>query len=208
MNNITELLKMCANIDFDKEQALPLIRSVDINDELNSDPKKPTMTNTFLKEACLHTNVKMVRLLLENGADPNFILCEKYPLHQENPFWDMQYSPGDSEEDHKAGLEIAQLMLDYGANPLIEIEKEDLLSYVCYEVFNADSYNRSWEYRVKFFILLIAYGGANEYIVPKIIGEFDKNNMEQYHLNFILCDDGYHLTGEILDAMDNLIATV
>ena len=150
----------------------------------------------------------MVRLLLENGADPNFILCADKPLYQENPFWDMQYPVSDDAAENETGLQIAQLMLEYGADPGIIIDEEDLFSYVLSAVFNDDDHKVLCEYRSRFLILLIAYGGANSYCKPEIIKEFDKSNMAQYRFNFVPADDGHHLTGEITDGNGEVFAIV
>ena len=57
-------------------------------------------------------------------------------------------------------------------------------------------------------ILLVAYGGHNEYCKPEILIHFDKNNMEQYDFSFVKCPDNYHLRGEILDANYDVVARV
>ena len=77
-------------------------------------------------------------------------------------------------------LEIARLCLEYGANPCLKLEGEDLFSYVLYAVVEDDDDFRLLEYRSRFLILLIAYGGKNEYYKPQILKPFDKNNMKQY----------------------------
>lgn len=205
---INELFKMCKDANFDKDSAIEIIRKVDLNKDYDYS-KSSNLTETFLTEACTYANIEMVKLLLENGADPNYIICEDRYLYQDNAFWDMQYYISDEPEEYEMGLEIAQLMLEYGASPSVTVSGEDLFSYVCDMVFNDDhSDDLQLEYRQRFFILLIAYGGSNEYCKPQIIGEFDKTNMAQYHFDYVLCDDYYHLTGEICDKAGNVIATV
>ena len=206
--NEKSLFSLCADENFDKETALSLIKAVDINKELVEDERYPGITTTFLSQAAMHINIEMVRLLLENGADPNFILCAGKPLHQGNPFWDMQYPVSYNASENETGLQIAQLMLDYGASPAIELEGEDLFSYVLYAVFNDDDYETLREYRSRFRILLVAYGGENDYCHPEILKEFDKSNMSQYRFNFIPVGDGYHLTGEITDGNGEVVARV
>lgn len=202
------LFRLCADENFDKETAQKLIDEMDISKELIEDERYPGITTTFLSQAAMHINIEMVRLLLENGADPNFILCADKPLYQENPFWDMQYPVSDDGAENETGLQIAQLMLDYGASPAIEMDGEDLFSYVLYAVFNDDDYKILWEYRSSFLILLIAYGGSNDFCRPEILKEFDKSNMAQYRFNFVPADDGYHLTGEITDGNGEVFAIV
>lgn len=88
---IKELYYMCSDNDFSIARAEKLINCIDINAPFS----KPGVCNsltTFLSEACLYINVKMVKLLLERGADPNYILYANKPGWRENPFWDLQYN--------------------------------------------------------------------------------------------------------------------
>lgn len=207
-DNINKLFGMCKDVNFDKDSAIEIIKKVDLNKDYKH-PNLSNLTETFLLEACTYANIEMVKLLLENGADPNYIICEDEYLWQDNAFWDMQYYISDEPEEYEMGLEIAQLMLEYGASPSVSVSGEDLFTYVCDMVFNDDhSDDLQLEYRQRFFILLIAYGGSNEYCKPQIIGEFDKTNMAQYHFDHVLCGDYYHMTGEICDKEGNVIATV
>ena len=205
--NEKSLFRLCSDVNFDKETALSLIKAVDINKELVEDERYLNIKSTFLSRASAYANIEMVRLLLENGADPNFILCADKPLYQENPFWDMQYPVSDDAAENETGLQIAQLMLDYGASPAIELEGEDLFSYVVFGVFNDDR-DTSWEYLCRFLIMLVAYGASNDYCHPEILKKFDKSYMAQYRLNLLPVGDGYHLTGEITDGNSEVIAIV
>ncbi len=209
MNDIiNKLLEMCSDVDFDPCAAEEIVRSINLNQEV-PDPTYPKLKTSFLMVATNNANINMVRLLLQHGADPNFILNEDKPLEHENPFWDLQYNLfGESAEDNEVGLQMAQLMLDYGANPAIELDDEDLFSYVCFAVFNDDYSTELWEYRSRFFILLIAYGGSNDYCKPEIIKEFDKSDIKQYHFLCVPCGDGYHVTGEIVDRNYEVVAKV
>ena len=130
LNN--RLLELCSDLCFDKEEAKLLVGKLNLNAEL-AEPTHPNSRTTFLMEATRHANIEMVRLLLQNGADPNFILYADKPLWRENPFWDLQYNDfGETEEENDVGLEMAQLMLEYGANPNITLDDEDLFSYVAF----------------------------------------------------------------------------
>ena len=104
-------------------------------------------------------------------------------------------------------LKIANLLLEYGANPCMIVEDEDLFSYVLYAVFNDDP-GHLLDYRSRFFILLIAYGGKNNYCNPEIIKPFDKSNMLQYKFLHVPVGDGYHLTGAIVDANYEVVAKI
>ena len=189
---ITELYYMCQDNNFSTERAEDLINEIEINEPFK-DPRWDKSLTTFLKEACMYTNLKMAKLLLENGADPNYVLYADRPGWQENPFWDLQYNVYDNsfyeanDENKKIAdaadednLEIARLCLEYGADPCLKLEGEDLFSYVLCAVVEDDDNFRLLEYRSRFLILLVAYGGKNEYYKPQILKPFDKNNMKQY----------------------------
>ena len=208
---IKRLFELCRNEEFDILEAKTLISQIDVNGIILD----PTWTwerkTTFLLEASSNSNLKMVKLLLEHGADPNMI-CD-----DENPLWDLQYNDYSDEiyekEEEKARtsdetrLKIANLLLEYGANPCMIVEDEDLFSYVLYAVFNDDP-GHLLDYRSRFFILLIAYGGKNNYCNPKIIKPFDKSNMLQYEFIHVPVGDGYYLTGEIVDANYEVVAKI
>ena len=161
-------------------------------------------------ECVTNTNLKMAQLLLEKGANPNMIFDD------ENPLWDLQYNDY-SDEEYEEGnyayqsdekrLKIAQLMLECGADPCIVVEGEDLFSYVLYAVFN-DDYGQFWKYHCRFFVLLVAYGGKNNYCKPEILKPFDKSNMHQYKFYCVPVGDGYHLTGEIVDENHEVVAKI
>jgi ankyrin repeat protein len=217
---IKELYHMCQDNDFSVICAEELINEIDVNQHFH-DPRWDTLT-TFLSEACSHTNLKMVRLLLEKGADPNYVLYADRPGWHENPFWDLQYHVYDDKfyeesEDNKNianaadedNLEIARLCLEHGADPCLKLEGKDLFSYVLYAVLEDDDNFRLLEYRSRFLILLIAYGGKNEYYKPQILTSFDKNNMKQYE--FVrFSGSRYNLVsvGEIVDEHYEVVARI
>ena len=188
---IKELFNMCRDSDFSESRAEELLDAIDVNEPYGEGGDQMTL----LSEACLCTNLKMARLLLEKGADPNYILFADRPLRRENPFWDLQYNVYDdefyesSEENKKIAdaadednLEIARLCLEYGANPSLTLEGEDLFSYVLFAVVENEDDFRMTEYRRRFLILLVAYGGKSKYCRPQIFKPFDKSNMRQYRL--------------------------
>ena len=121
----------------------------------------------------------MAELFLCHGADPNFILNKEKKYYEENIFWDLQYDDGEDDEANEQRLELAQLMLEYGADPRINVDNtEDLFSYVRDKIFENRA-EPSWEYLSRFFILLIAYGGGTKTYKPPIFKEFDKRDMKQ-----------------------------
>ncbi len=170
----------------------------------------------------MYTNLKMARLLLEKGADPNYILYADRPGWQENPFWDLQYNVyqdsfyEQSDENKRISdaadednLEIARLCLEHGANPCLKLEGEDLFSYVLYAVVEDEDNFRMLEYRSRFLILLIAYGGKNEYYKPQILKPFDKNNMKQYEfVRFTVGKYGHVSVDEIVDEHYEVVARI
>lgn len=203
-----ELLSMCADLQFDAVKAAEIAKHIELNQEF-PDPGYPSLRTSFLAVARFHANIEMVRILLQCGADPNFILYADKPLYCETPFWDLQYNDyGETEEENEVGLQMAQLMLDYGANPNIVLDDDDLFSYVCSAIFNDDYDTDFFQYHSRFFILLVAYGGSSNYCQPDILKPFDRSNMAQYRFRFVPCGDGYHLTGEIVDENLEVVAKI
>lgn len=211
MDNITQkLYEMCGDNDFNIEEADCLITKIDLNKPFRE--KRYNSETSFLYTAVFNQNIRMVELLLQNGADPNLIVDCDCAL------WDLQYNvygqevyerdPEVALQADNLNLQIAQMLLEYGADTNIAPEDEDLFSYVLYAVFNDFDTGRSLEYRSRFLILLIAYGGRNECYNPEILIPFDKTNMQQYDFSFVKCPDNYHLAGEILDGKNNVVARV
>ena len=116
---VHELTKMCLIKDFDKERAKQLMKQIDVNEEFLD--SKYGFKYTLLNHASTYANYEMVKLLLENGADPNLV----YDRGFENVLWNLQYS-SDNIEDDKIQLDIVKLLLENGANPHIKVEGEDL----------------------------------------------------------------------------------
>lgn len=198
---IRELEKMCADNNFDESIALQLIKQVDVNEKF----KYATfdLETTLLEEAASNSNLKMATLLLNNGADPNKIFDK-----EECTLWNLQYNDGETAEENEQRLKIAQLLLEHGANPNIIPEKngESLFEWVLYTIFN-DSIDELWEYRSRFFILLVAYGGKTSYCEPEIIKDFDKSDMRQYYFCLIPEENGKY-SGEIRDKNKDTIAYI
>lgn len=189
---------MCHNPNFNEDEALKLIKQIDLNQEFESSEQFGfSHTTILIEEAIDNYNFKMLQLLLDNGANPNKIYdCQ-------NSLWNLQYNYGETKEQNKCRLKMAQFLLEHGANPNIvtDASGEDLFSWILYEVFYGD-YDELYLYRLKFFILLVAYGGKNKYCVPDIVGKFNKSNMSQYKL--------YKRLGEcvITDEYGNAIAWI
>ena len=219
-DKVKELYYMCRDNNFAIARANELIGEIDVNEPIHDDPDREQHITTFLSEACSNTNLKMAKLLLEHGADPNYVLYTDKPGWQENPFWDLQYPVYDDEfynendENKKIAnaadtdnLEIARLCLEHGANPCIKLDDDDdLFSWVFYAVVEDEDYFRLLEYRSKFLILLIAYGGKNKYYEYEIIKPFDKNNMNQY--DFVRFGSNPYSVDEIVDEHYEVVARI
>ena len=114
----------------------------------------------------------------------------------------------ETDEENEQRLKIAQLLLEHGADPCIIPEQngESLFEWVLYEVFN-DSLDELWEYRSRFFILLVAYGGKTTYCEPEIIKGFDKSDMSQYYFCLMPAKNGGY-SGEVRDKNKDTIAYI
>ena len=196
---VHELEKMCLNKEFDREKAEQLIQQIDVNQIFVAESHN--YETVLLERASIWANVPMVELLLKNGADPNLVFNEEATL------WDLQYN-GDTDEESEDRLKIAQLLLEYGADPLIDPENlgESLFDYVLDMVFN-DDFGELWKYRSRFFILLIAYGAKSEACTPRIVGSFDKAKMQQYEFYFVPEGNGRY-SGVITDDYGGEIAYI
>ncbi|MBQ8388305.1 MAG: hypothetical protein IJX46_05220 [Clostridia bacterium] len=218
-DKVKELYYMCRDNDFAIARANELLDEINVNEPILNDPNWEQHITTFLSEACMYTNLKMARLLLERGADPNYILYADRRGWQENPFWDLQYPVYEDEfynasDENKEiadaadddNLEIARLCLEHGANPCLELDGEDLFSWVFDAVVEDEDCFRLLEYRSRFLILLIAYGGKSKYYEYEIIKSFDKNNMKQYE--FVRFGSNSYLVDEIVDEHYEVVARI
>ncbi len=179
---IRKLEDMCHDLNFNKNDAVNLIKQVEINQEFERDVKFGfSYTTTLQAEAIDNHNIDMLSLLLENGADPNQIYN-----NDESELWNLQYNSGEANEIDEIRLKMAQSLLEYGANPNMNPSNEpvDLFEWVWYEVCD-EPYGDSWKYMSRFFVLLVAYGGKTQNWEPKILKSFDKSNMEKYRFYFL-----------------------
>ena len=205
---LRELVKLSDSWTFDKRRANEIIQCIDVNQVFVSSrfPKTP-YNSTFLNEAIMSNNVAMVELLLKAGANPNLVFDS---FGDECVLWGLQFT-GDYEypNENERRLMITQLLLDYGANPNIVLDAEQLFSYVTFGIFNDDFVDEEdWQYRSRFYILLIAYGGKDEhYCIPRVVGAFDKENIHQY--KFYLVPEGDNqFSGIIKDGKGTIVAYV
>lgn len=157
-----ELLALIEKIPFDSARALEIIKGIENIDEVIVDFSwlKSGITTTYLERACGVSNLEAVRVLLDNGADPNF------DDEEENicPFWDLMYPEifakdysGDRTEDevNAARLEIVKLFLEHGANPNMKpsSESETLYEWAVYRTYE------NYDYGDAYLRLMESYGG-------------------------------------------------
>ena len=173
---------MCWDWDFDIDEAKKLAKKADLSKFYfrNSD----IYPNLLLEIAIECNNVKMVRFLLENGADPN---ANNYD--GEHIFSEMIYLDYYDDEDIDRKLEMVKLMLDYGADPCYDdgFEYENLFDSLSNRIFNSEYklYGPEFEYLSSFLTLLIIYGAKSYFHIPEIVEEFDKNDVFQYHFEYV-----------------------
>ena len=173
---------MCWDWDFDIEEAKKLAEKADLSKfYLNQGEICP---NLLLEIAIECNNVKMVKFLLENGADPN---ANNYD--GEHIFSEMIYLDYYDDEDIDRKLEMVKLMLDYGADPCYDdgFEYENLFDSLSNRIFNSEYklYGPEFEYLSSFLTLLIIYGAKSHFHIPEIVEEFDKNDVFQYHFEYV-----------------------
>ena len=173
---------MCWDWDFDIVEAKKLAEKADLSKFYlrNSD----IYPNLLLEIAIECDNVKMVRFLLENGADPN---ANNYD--GKHIFSEMIYPDYYDDEYLERELEIIKLMLDYGADPCYDdgFEYENLFDSLSNRIFNSEYklYGPEFEYLSSFLTLLVIYGGKSDSRIPEIVEEFDKNDVFQYHFEYV-----------------------
>lgn len=205
---LRKLEEMCRDLNFNKKEALELIKQIDINKEFETQNDFGfSYVTTLQAEAISSLNIRMLELLLGNGADPNQVYdkCE-------SALWSLQYNYGENDEENEIRLKMAQMLLEYGANPNMnpDNEPEDLFQWVWFTLWE-DGGNDLWFYRSKFFVLLVAYGGKESYLVPAIVKPFDKTKMEQYRFKFAGKDDkvlSRDYCAVIVDEKDEIVAYI
>ena len=195
------LLRLFQKFPFPKWRARWLLRKIqNLNEpilDLNG------ISTTYLYEAQSYNNLEAVRLLLENGADPNYtnedLVCNC-------ALWDLQYIC-DVERGERIRYEIAKLFFEYGADPNIISDDEPLFDWVVDAVF-FDMGEDGWTSRKDFLKLLAIYGGGGKgcYDRPVFSEPVDKSRIDEYSIQFSRCKDGYHMEGWLVNPEGKQIA--
>lgn len=182
------LLDQMETIPFDSTAVLGVLTKLgDINQPFKT---RDGFETTFLQIAQENNNYDAVKLLLENGANPNEIIGEGSLAY--SPLWDLQYPPDDPKDTHTR-LEIAKLFFEHGADPSLKIDGERLYDYVMFKVFN-EMGDSDWEYTLSFYKLLVAYDAEGDiYGKPSFSEPIDKRRIDEYDIKFYRCEDGYHI---------------
>ena len=166
-----QLYELCKDAKFDEKLCVELIDDVPLNKIIEN------YNTTFLNTAFIYENFKMFKILLEKGADPNFYAETDGPV-----LWDLQYG-NDFEISEDKQLALVKLVLDHGADPNIAWENETLMEYILWKVFNEVG-DDNWEYIIKFFVYLIAYGGKLANGMPIMYQTIDKDKLNEYEFFF------------------------
>lgn len=160
-------------------------------------------STTYLFEAVEENNLVAVRTLLNHGADPNYF---NEDLLDDCALWDLQYWDIEN-EDPNIKYQIAKEFFQHGADPNIIPYKggESLYDYVWFKVIE-DGVDKDWDYLLNFYKLLLAYGGGGiGYPRPHFSGEIDKDRIGDYKIEFVFCDDNYHIDGYVVDPEGKMI---
>ena len=157
---VQEFVRLVFEESTDSEQLVNLIQKVGINavfpaqvlwkDDGGKVHESDLRGETFLTLALFYKNEYVLRILLENGADPNQRDGDECP-----PIWDLQYEWDDPE----FGLRATKMLLDYGADPNIVWENEGFYYYVDTKPADWVDSDQEWDYLQTLCDLLEEYGG-------------------------------------------------
>lgn len=203
MKGNEEFLTLLKERPFNKERGEQLIKEIgDINQPvLDLDG----YSTTYLFEAQNYNNKEAVKLLLEKGADPNFYDPD---LNCESALDDLCFLWPEMAEDEAERYEIAKLFFEYGADPDLVVGESTVYDKGLWKIFNGSFEEHEVEYLISFLKILIAYGGGegkSQYPKPQFIQEIDKERLDEYDLDFLLHEDGFHMEGRIVDPEGNHI---
>ena len=184
---VEKLFQLCRDENFNVEEAEKVIKTVELNKvyditretEHHSPVKHKT---TLLYEAYWYWNIKMVRLLLENGADPNFYEEWDGPIIDDLRFnW--------FEKEEKECFELLKLLFDYGADPNLVWENESVVESALGSLNDDFSTPEEHRYNEKYYTYLIVKGGRPRYFTQEWYEEVLEAMTEEYKKFFT--EDGF-----------------
>ncbi len=139
---------MASHDIFDEEEYLKIIKEIGINRFF---PETRKYGNTLLKIALRFEQEELIKLLLENGADPN-----QRSLFDDPPLWDLMYC----DDKPEYGLRVARMLLEHGADPNAEWDRETLYNYAdCRVAADLINSQEEFDYNIAFTDLLEEFGG-------------------------------------------------
>ncbi len=200
-----DFLEIINSGGFDEQRAKEIMAGTDLNQPINIPFGASFCSTTYLYEAVNANNLPAVAFLLDNGADPNF---NNPDLIGDCPLWQLQYI--DADQDWQTRYKIGKLFFQHGANPNLIIDGETFYDYVLFKVYNdiPDDENER-ENLFHLYKLLVLYGGGGKalgYNRPELIKDIDLGKIDEYDVLLNLCDDGYHITGTLVDGEGNEVA--
>ena len=199
-----ELLAMMADPDFDETRARELLDTVPEIDGIF--PGSHGVKTTYMNKAVDANNIRMVRLLFEYGADPNYSGDEGGIC----PFRDLQYL-WEWQEDEEIRLSIVQLFLENGADPLLDPEHDgDKLCHWAMIANCDDEYgSREFNYRYRYYEML--RGALSGTLDQRLLEACTAEEID-YRLVTILLQFGANPMGKVKGqnafGCDNLYASV
>ena len=193
-----EMLALIEHRPFDTKRANVLLQSIDDLEQVISD--KNGYKTTLLAETVDSNNLDAVQLLLEHGADPNYVSPD-----YDCPFLDLQDSREDESED-RIRYAITKLFLAHGADPNLIVEGLSVYDYATIEVYDFFEETSWWPYILKIYKLLVLYGGGgHEYEKPVFSEPIDLRRADEYQIRFRQEEDGYHISGFLLNPDGKII---
>lgn len=191
-----ELLELVRHSSDTEEIREKVMKIENINEPILDEKGYST---AYLYEAVGESNLTAVQVLLDHGADPNYSNAD---LIGDCPLWELQYCDF-SFADPKIRYQIAKEFFQHGADPNLtpDGEVESLYDYVLFKVFNDDDIvGPEYDYLLSFYNLLIAYGGGGKgYRKPVFSEVIDKDRIDDYQIEFEMCDDNYHIKGYVVN---------
>ncbi len=197
-SHLNELLALIGQRPFDTKRANILLRSIDDLDQIIFD--SDGTDTTLLSKAVDSNNLEAVQLLLEHGADPNYVSPD-YSC----PFLELQFSWKDEYED-RIRYEITKLFLSHGADPNLIVEGLSVYDYATIEVYEFFAETSWWPYILEIYKLLVLYGGGgHEYEKPVFSESLDLRRADEYQVRFSREADGHRISGYLLNPDGKII---